>query len=172
MAERKNYNKGYVFKTTDGALAALQIWVKETQMRQTPQGKDVFEIDGYGYYAGPSNIKEAFGDGVLNPETGSVSVRGSAWNRRAGWTKDMNIRQGDLIRVYGPVKDHTWTGKDGVLRHKLEINLDKVEIDYRKKGDAATAQPQPQTESQATPALDSSSIDLDAIAEDESILPF
>lgn len=167
--ERKNFNKGFVFKAGDAAYAALQIWVKNTQMRQTPQGKNVFEVDGYGYFAGPSNIEYVLGKGLLNQETGSVSVRGAAWDRRAEWTEKMNLRQGDLIRVYGPIKDRTWTGKDGTQRHTLEITLDKVEIDYRKKGDTA-AKPQPETT--ATPALDSSSLNLDEIAADDSVLPF
>ena len=60
-----------------------------------------------------------------------------AWERLAGFVQKMNIREGDVIRVYGFFKKNTWTGQSGETRNSLDCTVSHVEIDFRNKNTAA-----------------------------------
>jgi len=146
-----------IVKTKGGDIyaAALQMFVRDTPQQKEAAGKQIIEVNGYGFYAGPSQIDYIFGKGTLNPETGSVNIRSTGWNKQTEWIAKMNLKKGDLIRVYGPVKKATWTSKDGQERCNLEITIERVEIDHRKGGNAtevATATPTAQIAPSETPA--------------------
>ena len=146
---KKNYMRGALERigTKDDPNArvhgALQMRVKSAEKRTTQTGKQTYQVDGYGYFAGPSGIEYAFGKKILGPN-GAVTMRATAWDKMSDFVENMHIHSGDLIRVYGSWKIHTWTGKDGQERHSLEASVSKVEIDLRNK-EAHTATTPAQT---------------------------
>lgn len=145
MSEERNkvnYNRGYLERVgakdnpASKIHGSIQFRVKSTKASNA-NGKDIFQIDGFGYYPKSSGIPYAFGDDMLYGEKGAISVRATAWERLAGFVQKMNIREGDVIRVYGFFKKNTWTGQSGETRNSLDCTVSHVEIDFRNKNTAA-----------------------------------
>jgi len=152
---------------------SLQMRVKSAEKRTTQTGKQTFQIDGYGYFAGPSGIEYAFGGSKILGPNGAVTMRATAWDNMSGFVENMHIRPGDLIRVYGSWKVHTWTGKDGQERHSLEASVSKVEIDLRNKDQAQTATTQAQTPTAAPAPAPAPKVEVPEImAQIDSASPF
>lgn len=157
MSETRNYNRGYIERIgakddpKSRVHGSIQFRVKNVK-KGNANGKDTFEINGFGYYSKASGIPYALGDDVLFGEKGSCSIRATAWERMAGFVEKMNIHEGDTVRVYGFFKKNSWTGQDGRTRNSIDCTVSRVEIDFRNKNAApevATATPTAQVNAPA-----------------------
>ena len=147
MENRKNYNRGYIEKRSQedtSAFGALQMRVRTIDANKAAGDKVVTQIDGYGFYAGPSNIEFALGQGILNPENGAVNIHATAWDKVKEFVDKANVHEGDTIRVYGWFKRDDYTTKEGTRRSALACTIRKVEIDFRKREDGQEPAPAPQ----------------------------
>ena len=133
MADNKvRYNEGWIGRCGEEVgegMGYLELWVGKDglQLKTTPTGDEVGELNMNGHFASPSGIPYALGDDILG-EDGVLFVKASFWKYQLDAIKKMNPQHGQRYRIAGKFVVNRFPRQDGTTGTSVRINVQKFQL--------------------------------------------